>query len=93
MTNLLDIVDLPEAQARIMLYMMREQNEAEGVSLEMLRARFGNQEKLEEIIDELVQKDWLEVNSEGVNARYKVKLRRKTHKSTRVTDLLAKIGD
>ncbi|NWF71289.1 MAG: hypothetical protein HXY40_19585 [Chloroflexi bacterium] len=90
----IDIAALPETQAQIMLFLLREQNTPDGVTLDTLKARFETLTNLAEIVAELVKQGWLVEVGEAPAVRYRIGLsRRARQRSATLTNLLARLGD
>jgi hypothetical protein len=76
--NPLDMAELPDEQRQVMFAMLRDNRaKADGLTVEMLREKFDEVERLDEILTELTHHSWLIRLGEGSNVRYKVNLRRR----------------
>jgi hypothetical protein len=92
--SMMDIAGLPEQQSWVMLFLLRQQGTADGVTMEMLQTHFETLDYLSEIIDELVKQGWVVREGEAPDMRYRVALRRRTRiRSNTMSDLLATLGD
>jgi hypothetical protein len=95
-----DLVDLPDTERQIMLFLLREQSASiHGLSYEIMEQNLKNIENLPTAVAELTKQSWLIKLGEPPNIRYKVNLRRKPgtkHRSsiwTAITDHLMDEGD
>jgi hypothetical protein len=92
--SMMDITELPEQQSSVMLFLLREQNSSNGVTLERLNTHFDSFEHLSEIVNELVKQGWLAAQGEEPDVRYRVVLRRRTHiRSNSMSNVFAMLGD
>lgn len=74
----LDIAELPEPQRQVMFSLLRDIRASAGeVTPEILRAKLGEIEGLDAVLDELTKNSWLIRLGEAPNIRYKVNFRRK----------------
>ncbi len=87
----LDIADLPDAQKRIMLALLRAQHGVEeGWTLPELEEWFADEANLTEILDELIGERWL--SASGDPPHFRINLQRK--KSRRLSsDIWSAISD
>lgn len=83
----LDIAGLPDEQKRILLAMLRDSEES---TLAELEERFADEANLAEVLDELIDQQWLVAS--GDPPKYKINLQRK--KSRRLSnDIWSAISD
>ncbi len=74
----LDLADLPDAQRRVMLFVLRRAHRAGGnVDRRALSAVFSDRKALADVLETLVRRGWLIARGELPNPHYSVNFRRK----------------
>lgn len=74
---MLDIADLPEEQKAVMLFLLRDSGNLDGVTFDVLRAQFGTALDLRGALAELIQRGLLTESGDPPNLCYRVTLGRK----------------